>query len=155
MIVFWSFLERFVFLEYYWFSVTNCYELVIRQVMFFTSLDQVFSSLIKSLSTKRKCSPMNSYWLTTSKFLMNNNCLLRINVLRFQNYSWLVSSNGKNSKIKRSKHISYFLKNFTISSISRIKYFLVKRSLKNKTSPKSSVQIFHSSLRPMTDRNKS
>ena len=123
--------------------------------MFLPCFSKIILCLKIPFTAKRKCTPVNSDWLTTLELFVNYHRFLWISVLRFEDYPWLVGSNWKDSQVERTKHTAYLFENLAVSCITWVKYFLFERSLKNKPSPKSSIEVVYSSFRPVTDRNKS
>lgn len=115
--------------------MSNSNKLILFKAMILRSLFKIISSSTPMLKPKWKSTPMNPNRLFTFKLFMHNNSFLRINMLTFKQFPWLISPNWKYTKINLSKLLSNFFKDITISCVTCIEYFLSLRSFDHKTTP--------------------
>ena len=135
-------------------AMTHSDKFVFFKSMFLGCNPQIISGCTPMLISERECSPMNTNWFFAFDLFVDEYCVFRVEMLRFQQLPWFVGSNRNDTQVKPTKDFSQFLENSTIPGIARIKYFISFGSLDNKSTPQSFSLIKHASSRPMTNRNK-
>lgn len=130
------------------------YELVVVEVLLLFCFSKIIFGLEVTFCAERECAPMNAYRLPAPQLFVNDAGFFRVDVLRTQQMPRLIRSDRKNSEVERTKHVTNLFEHIAVASISRIEDLLVEGGFNDKTSPKPSVQIVHSPLRPVYNRHK-